>query len=173
MSLSNLFRELTQLWDTFTCVERLICPEGRVPSLNKSNQIQTMGLSACKMASLYRTNPCSCTALEIWRFLIHMINEERFWCLILKACFYPTNAAVTGIFQQYQGAWFNRMASINCGTNSRVASDLRSHHGSRVGSYVVIVKRYIILSVQEILAITLDYFTPLLAHLADISCFIG
>ena len=35
--LSNLFREWKQLWDTFTCVGRLICPEGRVSSLNKSN----------------------------------------------------------------------------------------------------------------------------------------
>ena len=25
-----MFRELKQLWDTFTCVGRLICPEGRV-----------------------------------------------------------------------------------------------------------------------------------------------
>ena len=31
------FREWKQLWDTFTCVGRLICPEGRVSSLNKSN----------------------------------------------------------------------------------------------------------------------------------------
>ena len=29
-----------QLCDTFTCVGRLICPEGRVSSLNKSNPIQ-------------------------------------------------------------------------------------------------------------------------------------
>ena len=28
--LSNLFREWKQLWDTFTCVGRLICHEGRV-----------------------------------------------------------------------------------------------------------------------------------------------
>ena len=34
---SDLFRELKQLWDTFTCVGRLICPEGLVSSLNKSN----------------------------------------------------------------------------------------------------------------------------------------
>ena len=40
-SLSNMFRELKQLWDTFTCVGRLICPEGHVSSLNKSNQIQS------------------------------------------------------------------------------------------------------------------------------------
>ena len=40
--LSNLFREWKQLWDTFTCVGRLICPEGRVSSLNKSNPIQSM-----------------------------------------------------------------------------------------------------------------------------------
>ena len=39
--LSNLFREWKQLWDTFNCVGRLICPEGRVTSLNKSNLIQT------------------------------------------------------------------------------------------------------------------------------------
>ena len=35
--LNNLFREWKQLWDTFTCVGQLICPEGRVSSLNKSN----------------------------------------------------------------------------------------------------------------------------------------
>ena len=35
--LSNLFREWKQLWDTFTCVGRLICPEGHVSSLNKSS----------------------------------------------------------------------------------------------------------------------------------------
>ena len=40
--LSNLFREWKQLWDTFTCVGRLICPEGRVSSLNKSNPIQSI-----------------------------------------------------------------------------------------------------------------------------------
>ena len=39
--LSNLFRKWKQLWDTFTCVGRLICPEGRVSSLNKSNPIQS------------------------------------------------------------------------------------------------------------------------------------
>ena len=32
-----MFRELKQLWDTFTCVGRLVCPEGHVSSLNKSN----------------------------------------------------------------------------------------------------------------------------------------
>ena len=36
-----MFRELKQLWDTFTCVGRLICPEGHVSSLNKSNPIQS------------------------------------------------------------------------------------------------------------------------------------
>ena len=41
LSLSNLFRKLKQLWDTSTCVGRLICPEGRVSSLNKSNPIQS------------------------------------------------------------------------------------------------------------------------------------
>ena len=40
--LSNLFREWKQLSDTFTCVGRLICPEGRVSSLNKSNPIYTV-----------------------------------------------------------------------------------------------------------------------------------
>ena len=35
---SNMFSEWKQLWDTFTCVGRLICPEGRV-SLNKTNPI--------------------------------------------------------------------------------------------------------------------------------------
>ena len=35
--LSNLFREWKQFWDTFTCVGRLICPEGRVSSLHKPN----------------------------------------------------------------------------------------------------------------------------------------
>ena len=34
------FREWKQFWNTFTCVGRLICPEGRVSSLNKSNPIQ-------------------------------------------------------------------------------------------------------------------------------------
>ena len=45
-----MFRELKQLWDTFTCVGRLICPEGQVSSLNKSNPIQTftcVGLLIC------------------------------------------------------------------------------------------------------------------------------
>ena len=37
-----LFREWKQLWDTFTCVGRLICPEGCVSSLNKSNPIQSV-----------------------------------------------------------------------------------------------------------------------------------
>ena len=40
--LSNLFRKWKQLWDTFTCVGRLICPEGRVSLLNKSNPIQSV-----------------------------------------------------------------------------------------------------------------------------------
>ena len=39
--LSKLFRGWKQLWDTFTCVGWLICPEGRVSSLNKSNPIQS------------------------------------------------------------------------------------------------------------------------------------
>ena len=30
LGLSNLFREFKQLWDTFTCVGWLICPEGHV-----------------------------------------------------------------------------------------------------------------------------------------------
>ena len=45
--LSNLFREWKQLWDTFTCVGRLICPEGRVSSLNKSNPSQTILHGSC------------------------------------------------------------------------------------------------------------------------------
>ena len=43
--LSNLFTEWKQLWDTFTCVGRLISPEGRVSSLNKSNPIQSIAWS--------------------------------------------------------------------------------------------------------------------------------
>ena len=35
-----MLRELKQHSDTFTCVGRLICPEGHVSSLNKSNPIQ-------------------------------------------------------------------------------------------------------------------------------------
>ena len=35
-----MFRELMQLCDTFTCVGWLICPEGHVSLLNKSNPIQ-------------------------------------------------------------------------------------------------------------------------------------
>ena len=35
--LSNLFREWKQIWDTSTYVGRLMCPEGRVSSLNESN----------------------------------------------------------------------------------------------------------------------------------------
>ena len=35
--LSNFLREWKQLWDTFICVGWLICPEGRVSSLSKSN----------------------------------------------------------------------------------------------------------------------------------------
>ena len=38
--LELLFREWKQLWDTFTSVGPLICPDGRVSSLNKSNPIQ-------------------------------------------------------------------------------------------------------------------------------------
>ena len=37
----HYFDQNGQLWDTFTCVGRLICPEGHVSSLNKSNPIQT------------------------------------------------------------------------------------------------------------------------------------
>ena len=35
--LSNLFRKWKQLWDTCTCIGRLICSRGHVSSLNKSN----------------------------------------------------------------------------------------------------------------------------------------
>ena len=35
--LSNCLENESNSWDTFTCVGRLICPEGRVSSLNKSN----------------------------------------------------------------------------------------------------------------------------------------
>ena len=34
-----LFREWKQFWNSFTCVRRLICREGHVSSLNKSNPI--------------------------------------------------------------------------------------------------------------------------------------
>ena len=36
-NLSNYLENESNSWDTFTCVGRLICPEGRVSSLNKSN----------------------------------------------------------------------------------------------------------------------------------------
>ena len=50
IGLEKLFREWKQFWDTFTCVGGLICPEGRVSSLNKSNPIQ----SNPKHQELYR-----------------------------------------------------------------------------------------------------------------------
>ena len=43
-----MFRELKQLWDTFTCVGRLICPEGHVSSLNESNPIQGASIGLLK-----------------------------------------------------------------------------------------------------------------------------
>ena len=41
------FREWKQLWDTFPCVGRLICPEGRVSLLNKSNPTTTSHSGWC------------------------------------------------------------------------------------------------------------------------------
>ena len=43
--LSNYLENESNSWDTFTCVGRLICPEGRVSSLNKSNPIQSSSIS--------------------------------------------------------------------------------------------------------------------------------
>ena len=50
-----MFREWNQLWDTLTCVGRLICPEGHVSSSNKSNPIQFLLLhgSSCKNSRLW------------------------------------------------------------------------------------------------------------------------
>ena len=52
--LSDLFREWKQLWDTFTCVERLICPEGRV----------------CVVIKQIQSNPISYSVKE---------NTAKFW----------------------------------------------------------------------------------------------
>ena len=43
--LSNYLKNESNSWDTFTCVGRLICPEGRVSSLNKSNPTNTIQLT--------------------------------------------------------------------------------------------------------------------------------
>ena len=60
--LSNLFSKWKQLWDTFTCVGQLICPGGRVSSLNKSNptnqytpEIKNNNKYICQMAILKPT----------------------------------------------------------------------------------------------------------------------
>ena len=39
--LSNCLENESNSWDALTCVERLICPEGRVSSLNKTNPTPT------------------------------------------------------------------------------------------------------------------------------------
>ena len=48
---SNFFQKWKQLWDTFTCVGRLICPKGRVSSLNKPNPIQSTMYTFVKIIS--------------------------------------------------------------------------------------------------------------------------
>ena len=40
----TLLRDWKPLWETSTCVRRLICPEGYVSSLNKCNPIQSLQL---------------------------------------------------------------------------------------------------------------------------------
>ena len=49
--LIKLFRERKQLWETCTYVGRLVCPEGRVSSLNKCNP------SIHTLEKIYRKNP--------------------------------------------------------------------------------------------------------------------
>ena len=62
--LSNYLENESNSWDTFTYVGRLICPEGRVSSLNKSNPIQTLIYFIC-------TFHCVCDALMLsWLQLI-------------------------------------------------------------------------------------------------------
>ena len=46
----NSFIERKQLWDNPTCEGRLICPEGRVSSLNKCNRIKH---ACCMVDSIY------------------------------------------------------------------------------------------------------------------------
>ena len=41
MGFESICLEWKQFWDTFTCVRRLICPEGCMSSLNRSNPIQS------------------------------------------------------------------------------------------------------------------------------------
>ena len=61
LSLSNLFRELKQLWDTFTCVGRLICPEEHVVV----KQIQS--------------NPAAFCAFRPIRFIWRIISNVIIW----------------------------------------------------------------------------------------------
>ena len=63
-------------WDTFTCVGRLICPEGHVSSLNKSSPIQS------KSHILFRGPPTGCHHCGQALTIDHMLLE----CALLQEC---------------------------------------------------------------------------------------
>ena len=84
MELECLFGEWEQHWDTSTCVGQLICPEGRVSSLNKSNPIHQFGdagvcLGHCSMnmAGILLQSP-------LWLFpQSHQKSSVGFWKAVI------------------------------------------------------------------------------------------
>ena len=75
--LSNKFREWKQLWGTFTWVGRLICPEGRVSSLNKSNPIQSHSLLSSDVDKSFADQCMEAKAHLTWFWVMHIIACER------------------------------------------------------------------------------------------------
>ena len=97
--LSNLFRKWQQLWGTFTWVGRLICPEGRVSSLNKSNPAN---IYLCRTANMsWRTRVIVKQIQSISIFekipetcILELLQEAGFfylvWCNLLTSTGHQT-----------------------------------------------------------------------------------
>ena len=93
-----MFWELKQLWDTFTCVGRLISPEGHVSSLNKSNPIQS--------------NPFICHIMNLLWLFSNKGTHVRF-CWIPSHCGIEGNEKVNQLAKETLDQDIDPLASVH------------------------------------------------------------
>ena len=84
-NLSGLFKEWKQLWDTFTCVGRLICHEERVTSLNKSNPFNETPSTTVSRLMAESDSPLGSLRLAlVYRYYFCMEETEEHTKIIIS-----------------------------------------------------------------------------------------
>ena len=117
--LSNLFREWKQLWDTFTCVGRLICPEGHVSSLCKSNTTNPANRATsptclhCDVTHLSLTTGAVALHIPSWRGReCEEIRQACSWAVNAGIMIFRYQNQVYGLPNHHKHIWDNHIYTV-------------------------------------------------------------